>query len=162
MHRVFCAAYPGSQELGSMGNATYMLIRQIDFPDTYLEQERLTGSDHDRTQEYFGLGRSHEIFQRHTGGGELSLRAWVRSATKDELIAFIAEHLKADKRIRWTGCRVLGTTNRSNGHTVWTLELFRKHRNSSTLVYSTANAPNVAVPPRVVRRDGSSFYHGAA
>lgn len=161
MPRVLLAAYPGSQELGSRGNASLMLVRQIDFPDTYLGRERLTGADHDRTQDALGLSRSHEIFERHTGGGELGLRGWVMSATKEQLIAFIAEHLGTDARMRWTGCRLLGTTNRSNGHTVWTLELFRKSCSSKTLVYSTANAPNVEAAPRLVRSDGS-FYHGVA
>lgn len=154
MPRVLLAAAPYSQTLGSSGNATRMLICQHDFPDTFLGRERLVSWDHDRAEDALGLSTRQEIFERHTGGGELEFRSWAQSATKGRIISFISEFLGQDPRMRWTGCRVLGTTNPSNGHTVWTLELFRKSCSSKTLVYTGANAPNVEAGKLIMSREG--------
>ena len=51
--------------------------------------------------------------------------------------------LKADSEVKWSGFRVLGTVNPSNGYVVWSLGLFAKRRGSKTKVYSGERAPNV-------------------
>lgn len=60
-------------------------------------------------------------------------------------MSFVKDILKADPEVDWTGFRITGTVNRSSGYTVFTIEVFAKHPDSSTKVYSNSTAPNVDV-----------------
>jgi hypothetical protein len=71
----------------------------------------------------------------------------LRRAKDQQVIDFLVDVLKADKSVTWTGYRVLGTVNRSNGHPVWTLEIFAKDLKSDTEVYTGQDAPNVLTKP---------------
>lgn len=129
--------------MGSLGDATYMLIRQYQFPHQYdPNQDKMVGWDHDRImQQQHDHGR--RCFTEHMGTGELGLESWVRRTAPDKVIAFLRDILQADQNVSWTGFRVLGTVHRGNGYPVWTLQLFAKHPNTRTKVFSTENAPNV-------------------
>jgi hypothetical protein len=133
-------------ELGSLGSAEGMLIRQHNFPDTYDSgRDKLASVDHDRLLGW-DYQRAMECFRRHTGTGDVGLGTWARRAWPDKVLAFLVDacggYVSTD--VSWTGFRVLGTVNRSNGYAVWTLELFAKHPQSKTRVYSSESAPNVS------------------
>jgi len=148
--RVFQAQPYRCQSMVLFGDASYMLIRQHDFPDTFDERDRYEQTDHDHCfQRDFNYAWS--CFKRHTGEGELSFGHWAKGASDERIIAFIADILKADKDVKWTGYRIMGTVIRGI-RPVWTLELFAKHSDSATKVYSDDTAPNVGQkyvsPPR--------------
>lgn len=162
MNRVLIATPPGSADLGSFGDASHMLIRQVDFPDTFREDEKISSTDHDRIESWYGLSETDAIFRKHTGRGPAALRGWAEKASKAALLAFCVEVLRADPAVVWTECRILGTGNRSSGHVVWTIEVFAKDPTSATAVYTGADAPNVDAENRPYS-DGSGgvFYKRA-
>jgi len=134
--------------MGSLGDASYMLLRQFNFPDTYAPAlDKHITADHDRCMswDYKHVSR---CFEKHTGTGELGLQDWLRRATDENVLAFLSDILKADTGVVWTGYRIMGTVHRGNGYPVWTLELFAKHPKSKTKVYTGSNAPNVLSHPR--------------
>lgn len=145
MRRVLTAEPYRSGELGSFGKASSMLIRQFQFPDTYHESDRFVSADDDRLRGW-DYKHTRRAFSEHTGCGELALERWVNGATDAQILAFLCDVLKAAADAEWTGYRILGTVNRSSGYVVWSLQLFAKHPESATQVYSGRNAPNVKRP----------------
>lgn len=130
--------------MGSLGDASCMLITQHQFPSEYdSDLDKWTGWDHDRImqQQYAHESR---CFQEHTGTGELGLEEWVQiNARPGKVLAFIKDILEADPDVEWTGYRIMGTVNRGSGYPVWTLDLFSKHPDSNTKVFDTKDAPNL-------------------
>lgn len=136
MPKVFSAKPYRFGAMGGFGDAAYMLIRQYQFPvDEYEEGEELLGADHDRCV-MWDPDHAHRCFAEHTGTGSLGFESWARNSDPKKILAFIKAILKADPNIEWTGFRVMGTVNRSNGFSVWTLELFAKSPISRTKVTS--------------------------
>ncbi len=150
-----------SNDIGSLGKATHMLIRQYEFPDTYVRnKDQVTGADHDRLlmEDYT---RFHEITAKHEVKD--SIGGWIRKVKPEVALAFIVEMLSGivTQEQGWTGFRVLATTNRMNGNTVYTLELFKKHPDTGTKVYTGEDAPNVkASPTGYASIDGREFRGG--
>jgi hypothetical protein len=124
-----------------------MLLKQYQFPHTYDPRDKLAAADSDRCFQS-DYDHARRCFQQHTGTGEMGLEYWLKSANDEQVIAFLKDILKADASIEWTGYRILGSVHRGNGYAVWTLELFAKHPESSTEVYTGAEAPNVLNAPR--------------
>lgn len=152
MPKVYPAEPYQAWRLGSMGDAKRMLINQSEFPDTYDERDKLIAVDHDRLLDK-GYTATIEAFKRHTGLGEQELWQWLREdPSHGKVIAFIkdvlGDVLGTDRAIPWTGYRILGGVNQGNGCNVWTFELFAKHPDSQTIVYSGTDAPNVLPGPR--------------
>ena len=148
MLKVYPAEPYQAWRLGSMGDAERMLIQQSEFPDTYDERDRLITVDHDRLldKDYTAIC---ETFKRHTGHGEQELLQWLHEdPSHGKVVAFIKDVLGTDPTIPWTGYRIMGGVHRGNGCNVWTFELFAKHPDSQTAVYTGNDAPNVLPGPR--------------
>lgn len=127
--------------MSSLGNASYMLIRQHDFPAAYNpEMDTMIGWDHDRIMSH-DYEHARRCFDQHLKTGELSLESWALQASPAEIIAFLQDILKADTKVAWTGFRILGTVNRSNGFPVWTFQLFAKHPESEKQPPAEAISP---------------------
>lgn len=129
--------------LGSLDRTAHMYLRQFQFPNVYdgkLDNKIM--ADSDRT---FLWDHQHarRCFQQHTGTGELGFERWILSTTDKAAMEFLKDILKADESVEWTGYRVTGSVHQGNGYPVWTLELFAKHPESETQVYTGENAPNV-------------------
>ena len=140
MARVYTANAYG--KLGSLDDGKYVLIRQHNFPDTFDEtRDRLVHADHDRCIQW-DYDHAYGCFKKHTGTGDMGLDHWVKSTTNEKVLAFLADILKQPP-LGWTGYRIMGTVNISNGYVVWSLCLFMKHPDTDTKVYSGRNAPNV-------------------
>ena len=121
-HRVRPSRISGT--LGSLGNAKNRLIRQVKFPDTYDERDSIIGWDHDRIQ-MNDWDHFRRVCQEHLGKpGHGSLSSWPKHVPVTKLMAFCADALKAGDEATfedgttgpWTGCRIMGTVDRSNGH----------------------------------------------
>lgn len=152
MQTVYQAEAYRSNAMGSLGDASYMLIRQYQFPNDYdHEKDQMTGWDHDRI-----MHQQHEhgtrCFDQHTSTGELGLESWVRGAQPQQILDFLKDILKADSSVEWTGFRILGSVHRGNGYPVWSLALFAKHPDTKTEVFNTENAPNLIYGSRYARR----------
>lgn len=133
-------------DMSSLGNATYKLFRQHNFPYKYDDEvDTLTGWDHDRCfQNDYEHARA--ACSRHLKIGEMFIPQFVENSDPDKVIAFFVDILKAKKNYsdtKWTGFRLMGTINVSNGFPVYTMELFAKGKDSKTKVYSDSYAPNV-------------------
>lgn len=129
-------------ELNSLGTASNMLIRQYRFPNTYSEKDYLINEYSDRLLDA-KFEHTRECFKKYTGTGEDGLGNWALTAPCREIKQFLIEVLKASANVKWTGFRILGTVNRSNGQLVWSLELFSRNPETKTKVYSGATGPNV-------------------
>lgn len=142
IRKVLTANFYRGGAMGSLGDASHMLLRQFQFPDTYSSMDSLTSGDSDRLfqQEYEHATR---CFKEHTGWGELGFEMWLRRAFDEDVVKFLTDILKADPLVQWTGYRVMGSVHRGNGHAIFHLELFAKHPESHTEVYTGSNAPNV-------------------
>jgi hypothetical protein len=149
MRGVIIAAPYRSHELGSLGLASNMYIRQFQFPHTYSEADQYTQIDLDRI---FLDPYTRSVFEKYGVRGERSFPGWVRGAWDKDVLAFLSElvpHFTNSEPLgQWTGYRVMGTVNPSNGYLVCHLELFSKHDQSETPVYTGQRAPNVARPER--------------
>ena len=131
--------------MASDGNAQGMFIRQHCFPDTYDHRDILTGADHDRCVQW-DYTHAMGACQRHMNTGDMGIGGWVEKADPEAVFAFFRDILKTDEHypgVQWTGFRLIGWVNRSNGAPVFHMELFAKHPESETVVYSDADAPNV-------------------
>ena len=157
-HVVFQAEPYQYGEMGSLGKASYMLLRQFQFPNEYEEKDTLISADHDRCL-MWDYAHVCECFKKHMNTGEMGLGHWINSAFDEKVIDFLKDILKADTEVVWTGYRVMGTVNRSNGYPVYTLELFAKHAESKTTVYTGANAPNVSQPSVFNKNYGDYSKH---
>lgn len=133
---------PGN--LSSLGKANMMLLKQFQFPDYYEEgKDVFMRQDHDRCL-VADYNHTERCFQDYTGAksNSYTFEFWVLDANDQELLNFLKDVLKADKKVNWTGYRVLGTCD-GRGDAIWSLELFAKHPDSKTLVFSGQNAPNI-------------------
>lgn len=129
--------------MGSFDKTSYMLIRQYQFPDVYYrDMDILLSADDDRCF-MWDYKYTRRCFTEHLGTGEGALERWAMSATLEKIMAFLKDILKADEATNWTGFRIMGTVNRANGFPVWTFQLFAKHPETDTKVYSGLDAPNV-------------------
>ncbi|MDP3766785.1 MAG: hypothetical protein Q8S13_02110, partial [Dehalococcoidia bacterium] len=117
--------------------------------DVYAAHERCVSVDSDRAFSW-DYAHARRCFQEHTGYGELAFDAWAARANKAALLAFAVDLMREDPR-GWTGVRVLGTVHRGNGFPVWSVQVFARDPQGSTLVYSGPDAPNVRVPDRKMR-----------
>lgn len=150
IYEVYPAEQRRSGAMGSLGNASCMYLRQFKFPHTYDAREKKMQTDHDHLMQC-DHERTHECFKRHTGTGELALQGWLDKAKDEQVLAFLVDVLQADTSVAWTGYRVMGTVHRGNGFPVYTLELFAKHPESDTVVYTGPNAPNILPGTRYAR-----------
>lgn len=138
-------------DMGSLGDARNKLICQYQFPHEYDPKlDRIISFDHDRLYEQ-DYERTSAIFNKYlgTGGNYLTMLAyWLEDGriTHKKILEMIKELLEADPTIEWTGYRILGTVNRSNGAPVHSLQLFAKGKDSKTKVYTGNKAPNVENP----------------
>lgn len=153
-HRVLTANLFGN--LGSFGRGEYVLMRQIDFPDSYDPRDQIHSADHDRIMAWHGLAHVQDCCQKYTGTGDMGIGNWAKTAAANLVLDFCVAMLQADPTVQWTGCRILGTVNRSNGYVVWSIQVFAKHSESNTKVYSGTTAPNV----QIGSPDGATDYYG--
>ncbi len=144
MHKVSIANRHG--DMGSLGDASNKFIAQHQFPLEYQEDESLIQADHDRMFQW-DFDYTRDTFKKHLETGELYLPTWVKSAKPEAVMALLKDLFKVQEShpdVEWTGYRITGTVNRSNGYPVYSLWLFSKTKGSGTKVYSGSHAPNVS------------------
>ncbi len=130
------------RKLGSLGNASNMLIRQYRFPLDYIrETEQMTTSWSDRAQQ-FDANHFAECFRQYETQNSDIFAYWARESEANRVFAFLKKIMKAPEEFKWTGFRIMATVM-GNGHTIFCWQLFAKSPGSRTLVYSDEDAPNV-------------------
>lgn len=138
MHKLMNANYGG--DLGSFGKAEYRLMRQYKFPSEFDQhKDKFTTADHDRCL-MWDHNHATRVIREHTGGGDQRIGQWAQTASEKAIFDFLIAILKTDEK-DWTGFRIMGTVNRSNGYVVWSLQLFKN--GSGVAEYSGDTAPNV-------------------
>jgi hypothetical protein len=144
-------------DMGSLGQASNKLIRQYQFPYEYeLGVDILIEADHDRmlTWNYDAFRR---ICQKHIKTGGMGIGSWAKQATHEEVMSFLMELFEeicdpCHREVAWTGYRITGSVNRSNGNPVYHLWLFAND-SGRTKVYTGNNAPNVERPAGLRGKD---------
>lgn len=137
-------------DLGTFGNASYKLISQHEFPHIYdTDKDILLNVDHDRLD----LRRIYRDYNfRDVDLGKNIASAGFETAFKVLKEIFSMVYDDVYKPI-WTGYRIMGTVDKSNGFVVWSLCLFAKV-NPETKVYSGYDAPNVYIPDELKDKKG--------
>ncbi len=162
-HEVYLAEPYRPSDLGSFGKASCMLLRQYQFPHFYTDQDKHLSADHDRCL-MWDRDHTSRCFDKYVSGRTNNgFEGWARTAREEDIMAFLKDVLKADPSVVWTGFRLLGTVNRSNGYPVWSFELFAKHPESDIEVYTGDYMSNGDYPPNVKQPQGfrrSSSYSG--
>jgi hypothetical protein len=133
-------------QLGAFSKARYMFLVQYNFPDTYAEDDLLIGVDNLQTYS----DHAYFCFKEHLGQGPgyFDIEGIIRQTKTEKLFNFLIEITNVDKKINWTGFRIMGGVSGS-GHPVLTLELFSKSPKSNTKVYTgEVNVPNILLEPR--------------
>lgn len=141
---VLVATPPGSASMGSFGKAEYMLLKQHNFPYEYDEAKG--------DKRYFAYSdRLSQWDSGHTDNAHKrrpkphTFLDFAQHGTRASIMAFLIDVMKAEEHypgVKWTGFRITGSVNISNGYPVYTYELFSKGEGSDTKVYSRSNAPN--------------------
>lgn len=147
-------------DMGSLGNASYRLYTQVNFPYEYdRDKDLLVSADHDRMQ-MWDYDRFKEFLKKVNEVASNSYLgdcfAQMGHQTALEILKFglLPNEPKYQER-EWIGYRVMGTVNRANGYPVWSLDIFSKHPDTDTKLYSGFNAPNVNRP-----KGGSNRFFG--
>ena len=143
-----------SYAMCSTGDASGMLLRQSKFPYAYRKDEEIWSADHDRIASWDHNHWVATIAKHKEKLGEFGLESWFQNGKAEDILAFLIDMMKAEGKAKWTGFRILGTVNRSNGYPVYSLQLFAKNPKGKTTVYSSENAPNVKRPERIPFRFG--------
>ena len=130
MHEILEATPYNPGELGSLGRAQYMLMAQHQFPVKEYDHplDIMVTADHDRCV-MWDYDHAQACCSRFTGRGDMGIGEWCRTANSTDIFDFWVAILKVEQSHpdrKWTGYRVLGTVNRSNGYPVWSLQLFSK------------------------------------
>ncbi len=150
---------PAMSYAGSFDNAFHILVRQFQFPDEHMSDERYWG---DYVDQRFQLDydRAQFCLDKHLKNTEMTLGDWVCSVHSEQVLAFLKDFLKADPEVIWTGFRVTVTINPTSGFPTFLLALFAKDPASATKVYTGNNAPNVRETLERVpcHRDGYEFF----
>lgn len=137
--------------MGSLGDASNMIMRQFNFPAVFVPNvDDIASADSDRI---LGWDYNHfrAVLKKYVGTGEGAIGSWVRQEyqtgmepTDQVVMDFIKEALKISENhpgVDWTGWRITGTVHRGNGFPIYTLSLFANR--SGVEVYSDEMAPNV-------------------
>jgi hypothetical protein len=145
-------------EMGSFGKASYMILTQYNFPFNYDDDlDKIISADDDRIFSW-DYSYARKVYNKYLKTGELHLREWCTTNKPEKVLAFCKEILKADTSIDWNGYRILYTVNRSNGYPVFSIQLFYKHPDSDTKVYSKIyDVPNVEKIENIFNDKG--FYY---
>lgn len=148
MNRAYIAESYRPMQLGSLGNASYMLLSQFDFPSTFEESEQFWSRDSDRLQEHDSdhvagcLRRFNCGFESFNSTLAAELEGWILRQSPKDLLDFVADLLNATSYANWTGYRIMGTVN-DRGHAIYSFQLFARDPNGTTEVYTGEPAPNV-------------------
>lgn len=131
-----------------------MLVRQFQFPLEFDEElDWLEFADDDRLAQHHGHDFCDTCFKEHTGNRAMNLEKWLRwdKPSDEQVLVFLKAIMKADPNKNWTGYRIKGSLP-PNGFPMWTFELFAKHPNSATEVFTGDHAPNVLHKARDSRK----------
>lgn len=153
-------------ELTSFGKGERVLMRMYRFPDHYDEEhDKVSTADSDRLRRW-NFEAFREIIPRHCGPRvNEGFGYWVVGKPHKKVLDLLSELFKtcggseAPEGQHWTGYRVSGTVNRSSGYVVWHVELFSRHPETHTKVFSGKSGPNVRRPCGQSHR-GTVIIHG--
>jgi hypothetical protein len=133
--------------LGSLQRSSDVLLQQYNFPYKYEERDCLISDYSDRmiSREF---ERMTALIKEFTGSGDQRLPQWAMGAMPEKVMEFLKNAFQREVPNKpgvpiWTGFRVMGHVNVGNGYNLCTFELFGKHVESKTTVYSGEDAPNI-------------------
>lgn len=126
--------------MGSYGKANTMLISQHQFPWDYdYHKDKIASAYLDRMREW-DSAHITKCLQKYRFDMTY-LDSQIRVEESEQLFKFICELMKEDRK-KWSGYRVTGNVG-GDGHAYYHFQLFYKHPESTTMVYSGDKAPNI-------------------
>ena len=157
IQEVYLAQPYNQMELGSFGKARCMLLRQFNFPLKYENAlDVMSGSYDDRL---FDQDNEHakSCYKKYMNkdGRCLIPYDWIRNSSDELIMDFLKEIMKVDefkKGVKWTGYRITISIRTDDGCPYYLFELFAKHKDTETEVYSEQFAPNVQGFPCIIVR----------
>ena len=129
-----------SANMGSFGKANGMLIKQFQFPLLFeAGKDSINSAYLDRIEGWYPEDARKCLEKYNLKGWGLEDR--IRNMDDKTILNFLCEIMKVE-RSSYTGFRILGTVS-NNGHAHYVFQLFSKHPQSTTEVFSGNCAPNV-------------------
>lgn len=128
-------------QMGSLlGRADGMLLCQYNFPLEYdSDKDKLSSAWLDRMKQW-DAEHVKRVFEKYNLGNR-GIEKFLTNTKSETILDFILE-LQKEKVGDWTGYRVMETIG-ANGYPYYVFQLFSKHPETKTKVYSGQQAPNV-------------------
>ena len=128
--------------------AQNVLIRQFNFPEHFSKED---GHISRKVSDIYHLDkfRAERCFEQHLVAAprRMSIVDHLQELPDEKVLDFVKNFLQIDRlppmKIEWNGYRITASVNQSNGKTEFEFELFAKHPESDTEVYTGSDAPNV-------------------
>lgn len=169
MREVLMAEAYDPSEMGSLGKASLMLLRQWRFPHRYNEErgDYVTSADHDRINSWGDRWKLANDLIPMDGNWKVGIERFITQFPTAKVFEFVKTAMidpKSDAPARdWYGFRILGTVRRDNGYPIYSLELFARGQTAKgnptrTPTYSGPFAPNVKKPERNDRNPWRHYY----
>jgi hypothetical protein len=126
--------------MGTFGNASGMLIKQFKFPLTFeSEKDKINVAFLDRI-EGWRMEEAQNCLKKYGLAGH-GIHFTIREMSDQKVFDFVCEIMQVE-RSSYTGFRILGGVQNS-GHPWFCFQLFAKHPDTDTQVFSGDDAPNV-------------------
>lgn len=126
--------------MGSFGKAKGMLIKQFQFPFLFeADKDSISSAYLDRIEGWYPEDAPKCLEKYNLKGWGLEDK--IRNMDDKTILDFLCEIMKVERSL-YTGFRILGTVS-GNGHAHYSFQLFSKHPESTTEVFSGDYAPNV-------------------
>ncbi len=128
------------RDMSSLGNAKYMLVKQFKFPLTFdQEKDQFNTAYLDRIQSWWP--KDTEVCLKKFNLPQMGLEHQIRNMEDNKILDFLCEIMKAERE-KYTGYRILCGVGGS-GYPYYSFQLFSKHPDTDTEVFSGEHAPNV-------------------
>lgn len=127
------------RDMSSLGNAEDMLVKQFQFPLTFDQEKDCISTTYlDRILGWWP--EDTEYCLKKFNLPKMGLEEQIRKMDDQKIIDFLCEIMKI--KSRWNGYRILCGVG-GNGSPYYCFQLFLKHPDTDTEVFSGEHAPNV-------------------
>lgn len=129
-------------QMGTFGKAKEMLLKQYQFPAFFEQHKDEIASDYlDRIQVQYPEDSKKCLKKFGLEGGQIEVK--LRIMEDNNILDFLCEIMKVERE-KYTGYRIIGDVG-DNGRDYYCFQLFYKHPDTDTEVFSGEHAPNVRI-----------------
>jgi hypothetical protein len=125
-----------NRSIGGDYSYTNILVRQHDFPSFVADGDAYSEIDSDRVP-HKSWRKACETIERHKDGTSPSVKYWLENCSSEQFMAFCQAIADTPEwgleGIKIDGARVTVTANRSSGHPVYQIEVWKRGKDTPAL-----------------------------